>query len=74
MRRLRDDYGCKVPTTFDELLALPGVGRKSANLIISGYTVMLNRPSDRVYVDALISLSVALLVTSSFALGYSRRN
>ena len=23
--------------------------------IISGYTVMLNRPSDRVYVDALIS-------------------
>ena len=27
--------------------------------IISGYTVMLNRPSDRVYVDALISLSVA---------------
>ena len=24
--------------------------------IISGYTVMLNRPSDRVYVDALISL------------------
>ena len=34
MRRLRDDYGCKVPTTFDELLALPGVGRKSANLIM----------------------------------------
>ena len=27
--------------------------------IISGYTVMLNCPSDRVYVDALISLSVA---------------
>ena len=24
----------KVPTTFDELLALPGVGRKSANLIM----------------------------------------
>ena len=34
MRRLRDYYGCKVPTTFDELLALPGVGRKSANLIM----------------------------------------
>ena len=27
--------------------------------IISGYTVVLNRPADRVYVDALISLSVA---------------
>ena len=26
--------------------------------IISGYTVTLNRPADRVYVDALISLSV----------------
>ena len=27
--------------------------------IISGYTVTLNRPADRMYVDALISLSVA---------------
>lgn len=27
--------------------------------IISGYTVVLNRPTDRVYVDALISLSVS---------------
>ena len=33
MRMLRDKYDCKVPTTFEELLALPGVGRKSANLI-----------------------------------------
>ena len=31
---LRDKYNCKVPTTFEELLALPGVGRKSANLIM----------------------------------------
>ncbi len=34
MRMLRDRYDCKVPTTFEELLALPGVGRKSANLIM----------------------------------------
>ena len=34
MRVLRDKYNCKVPTTFEELLALPGVGRKSANLIM----------------------------------------
>ena len=27
--------------------------------IISGYTITLNRPADRMYVDALISLSVA---------------
>lgn len=34
MRVLRDQYNCQVPTTFDELLKLPGVGRKSANLIM----------------------------------------
>lgn len=34
MRILRDEYGGKVPDTFDELLKLPGVGRKSANLIM----------------------------------------
>ena len=34
MRILRDQYHGKVPRTFDELLALPGVGRKSANLIM----------------------------------------
>ncbi|MEE1314945.1 MAG: endonuclease III [Faecalimonas sp.] len=34
MKILRDKYECKVPTTFEELLALPGVGRKSANLIM----------------------------------------
>ena len=34
MKMLRDDYDCKVPDDFDELLKLPGVGRKSANLIM----------------------------------------
>ena len=34
MRMLRDTYGGKVPDSFDELLKLPGVGRKSANLIM----------------------------------------
>ena len=34
MRILRDKYDGKVPEDFDELLALPGVGRKSANLIM----------------------------------------
>lgn len=34
MRMLRDEYNCKVPEDFDELLKLPGVGRKSANLIM----------------------------------------
>lgn len=34
MRILRDQYGGKVPDDFDALLKLPGVGRKSANLIM----------------------------------------
>ena len=34
MRVLRDEYGGKVPDDFDLLLKLPGVGRKSANLIM----------------------------------------
>ncbi len=34
MRVLRDEYGGNVPDDFDALLALPGVGRKSANLIM----------------------------------------
>ncbi|MDY5577019.1 MAG: endonuclease III [Lachnospiraceae bacterium] len=34
MKMLRDEYDCKIPDNFDELLKLPGVGRKSANLIM----------------------------------------
>lgn len=34
MKMLRDTYGGKVPDDFDKLLSLPGVGRKSANLIM----------------------------------------
>ncbi len=34
MKVLRDQYGGNVPDDFDALLKLPGVGRKSANLIM----------------------------------------
>lgn len=34
MKVLRDEYEGKVPEDFDTLLTLPGVGRKSANLIV----------------------------------------
>lgn len=34
MKILRDEYGGKVPENFDALLSLPGVGRKSANLMM----------------------------------------
>lgn len=33
-RRLRDVFNSRVPDTMDELLTLPGVGRKTANLIL----------------------------------------
>ena len=34
MRMLREEYHYEVPDTMEELLKLPGVGRKSANLIL----------------------------------------
>ena len=34
MRILHEQYQDNIPTTFEELLKLPGVGRKSANLIM----------------------------------------
>lgn len=34
MKKLRDEYQGNVPDDFDALLSLPGVGRKSANLIM----------------------------------------
>lgn len=34
MKILRDEHGGQVPDDFDALLKLPGVGRKSANLIM----------------------------------------
>lgn len=34
MKMLRDTYGGRVPEDFDALLGFPGVGRKSANLIM----------------------------------------
>lgn len=34
MKMLRDKFDSKVPKDFDALLSLPGVGRKSANLVM----------------------------------------
>lgn len=34
MKMIKEKYNGKVPENFDELLKLPGVGRKSANLIM----------------------------------------
>jgi endonuclease-3 len=40
-RRLLDHYGGRVPNQIDELLTLPGVGRKTANLVV---TLAFGRP------------------------------
>ncbi|MCK4237312.1 MAG: endonuclease III [Candidatus Krumholzibacteria bacterium] len=34
-KRIMDDFGGKVPDTMDDLLGLPGVGRKTANLVLT---------------------------------------
>ena len=34
MAKLRDEFGGQVPGTMEELLTLPGVGRKTANVIL----------------------------------------
>lgn len=34
-RKLMDEYGGEVPRTMEELLTLPGVGRKTANIVLS---------------------------------------
>lgn len=34
-RRIEESYGGRVPDTMEELLTLPGVGRKTANLVLS---------------------------------------
>ncbi len=34
MKMLRDEFNCIVPDNMEDLLKLPGVGRKSANLIL----------------------------------------
>ncbi len=33
-RILRDRFACRVPDTIDELITLPGVGRKTANCVV----------------------------------------
>lgn len=32
---LRDNFKCQIPDTLEELITLPGVGRKTANVVIS---------------------------------------
>jgi endonuclease-3 len=44
---LVDEYGGKVPTTLDEMVKLPGVGRKTANLVM----ILAFKSQDNICVD-----------------------
>jgi endonuclease III len=41
-RVINDKFGGKIPSTVDELITLPGVGRKTANLVVA---VAFNKPA-----------------------------
>ena len=67
MRMLRDKYDCQVPATFEELLALPGVGRKSANLIMGEARMLTSENSPistppRMQINARISKIVKVII------------
>ena len=55
MRVLHEQYDDQVPTTFEELLALPGVGRKSANLVMGD---VFGQPASAVMTKGMFSVDV----------------
>jgi endonuclease III len=46
-RQILSRYGGRVPSTMNELLTLPGVGRKTANLVL----ILAHRSGDNICVD-----------------------
>ena len=46
-RQIVERYGGRVPSTMEELLALPGVGRKTANLVL----ILAHRSAENICVD-----------------------
>jgi endonuclease III len=46
-RQILERFGGRVPATMDELLTLPGVGRKTANLVL----ILAHRSGDNICVD-----------------------
>jgi endonuclease-3 len=46
-RQITDRFGGRVPSTMEDLLTLPGVGRKTANLVL----ILAHRSRDNICVD-----------------------
>ena len=45
--KIADDYGGKVPDTMEALHGLPGVGRKTANVVLGNVRTTASDPADR---------------------------
>lgn len=59
-QRLVDDFGGKVPETMDELLTLPGIGRKTANVVLGeamGIAAGIVVDTHNIRLSALLGLS-----------------
>lgn len=62
MRKILDDFGGKVPDTMEELLTLPGVARKTANVVLGNFYGM----AEGVVVDTHVGrLSQRLALTKN---------
>ena len=66
-RMLRDEYGGHVPDDFDKLLKLPGVGRKTANLILGDvyHTSMASQRSSATRTASALPTASALRTARS---------
>lgn len=64
MRKILDDFGGRVPDTMEELLTLPGVARKTANVVLGNFY----GKSEGVVVDTHVSrVSQRLALTKNTA-------
>ncbi len=59
-KRLVDDHGGKVPETMEEMIALPGIGRKTANVVLGnamGITTGIVVDTHNIRLSARLGLS-----------------
>ncbi|MBD5209091.1 MAG: endonuclease III [Bacteroidales bacterium] len=70
-RMLRDEFGSEIPQSLDELVKLPGVGRKTANVMLS---VVWNKAAMAVDTHVFrVSERIGLTTNSKTPLGTEKR-
>jgi len=67
-RRILEAYGGRVPDSIDELLTLPGVGRKTANLVVTA----LNNPPATATPGSFVTVADTVQNQSRIPAGSSR--